>query len=240
MRETRMVAFVILAGVFGCARQSGPRFPAPTGIEKSVYPIYVLGEQVTTINGLKRRQSLVDHRGCSAFYAAPHLLVTSSTALFFNSNNKDLSAFDISKVIIMDGSRQLSVKDVVYADAETGLAVIRTAEAGTPLALRPDSELIPERLDFIGFSFEPVNSFQTLALPHWKSGPVYPVDTAAVFIENMPYFMAKAEIFTGMCGAVVFDSDQRVAGLVHRRHANRVSIITASAIHKAMQEVLDE
>lgn len=236
MRGAKLTVLVLLAGVFGCARQSGPRFSAPAGIEKSVYPIYVLGEQVTTVEGLKRRQSLVDHRGCSAFYAAPHLLVTSSTVFFSNPNSDDVSAFDISKVVIMDGSRHLNVEDVVYADAETGLAVIRTAEAGVALALRPDSELIPERLDFIGFSFEPVNSFQTLALPHWENGPIYPVDTGIAFTEDLQYFMAKAEIFTGMCGAVVFDSNRRVAGLVHRRHANRVSVITTTIIREALKE----
>lgn len=236
MREVQAVIFAVLIIMFGCARQARPDFPAPAGIEKSVYPIYVLGEQVTTINGLKRRQSLVDHRGCSAFYAAPHLLVTSSTVFFSNSNGDEVSAFDISKVVILDGSRHLNVEDVVYADAKTGLAVIRTAEAGVPLALRPDNALMPERLDFIGFSFEPVNSFQTLALPHWENGPIYPVDTDITFTEDMLYFIAKAEIFTGMCGAVVFDSDWRVVGLVHRRHANRVSVITATIIREALKE----
>ena len=240
MRGTRMAVFVILAGLFGCAGQFGPRFPAPVGIEKSVYPIYVLSEKTTTIDGLKRRQTLAEHHGCSAFYAAPHLLVTSATVFFTNKNNNELATVNTSKIMVKDGSRWLNAQDVVYADAETGLAVIRTAEAGVPLVFQPENVLLPDQLDFVGFMFERVNSFQTMALPHWKSGQIYPINTERAFIEGLGYFMAKAEIFSGMCGAVVFDSDQRVVGIVHRRHGDRVSVISVATIRRALKEAGNE
>lgn len=237
MRLFALYAFAALISVVsvGCARQSGPDFPAPARIEKSVYPLYVLGEQTTTVSGIKRQRTLANHRGCSAVYVAPHLLVTSATA-FSPAIRGDVTTINITNVMVADGDHFLHVEDVPYLDMETGLALIRTSEPGVPISLQTQL-FLQEPAFFFGFAFEPVNDFGGLAIPYWKSGSVHPVNEVAAAMAELPYFMAEAEIFLGMCGSVVFDKDKLVAGIVHRRHLDRVSVISASTICKALKEV---
>ena len=219
----------------GCARQSGPDFPAPARIEKSVFPLYVLDEQTTKVSGLKHQRTLANHRGCSAVYVAPHLLVTSAT-VFSPAVRENITTINIANVMVADGDHFLNVEDVPYLDMETGLALIQTSESGVPISLQTQL-FLQEPVFFLGFAFEPVNDFGRLALVHWKSGPVRPINEVSAAMLELPYFMAEAEIFLGMCGSVVFDKDKLVAGIIHRRYLDRVSVINASTICKALKEV---
>lgn len=240
MREIRtavVVILVVLISALGCARQARPDFPAPVGVEKSIHPIYVVDTKTFTVSGLTHTRTLADHRGCSGFYLVPHLLVTSATVFF--KNNDYNTTINPANIIITDGSAQLTVEEVVEVDEKTGLAVISTVEQGTLLPLRWDSTGLSEKLNLVGFVFEPVNSFHLLALHRWTRQYIYPVDVTAV-TEDTEVFMAKADVFSGMCGAVVFDDEGFVAGIVHRRHHDRVSVISVTALRRLRNRVLSE
>ena len=183
----------------------------------------------------RSQRTLANHRGCSAVYVAPHLLVTSATA-FSPAIRENITTINIANVLVADGAHFLNVEDVPYLDTETGLAFIKTSESGVPLSLNAQV-FLQEPTSFIGFVFEPVNDFDRLAIPRWKHGPINAINEVFAAIEELPYFMAETEIFLGMCGSVVFDKDKRVAGIIHRRHLDRVSVISASTICKALKEV---
>lgn len=237
MRAGLVFVCAILTSGLSCARQARPDFPAPVGVEKSIHPIYVVDTEIFTINGLTHTRTLADHRGCSGFYLAPYLLVT-STSVFFQNSDHNITT-NPANIIIADGSVQLTTEEVVEVDEEAGLAVIRTTEPGVSLPLAEQGVDLPERLNLIGFVFEPVNSFHVLALHRWKRDYLYPVD-GETNTEDRGIFMAKAKIFPGMCGSVVFDNDGFVTGIVHRRYYNRVSVISATALRRIRNKVLSE
>lgn len=237
MRAGLVFVCAILAGGLSCARQARPDFPAPVGVEKSIHPIYVVDTKTFTVSGLTHTRTLANHRGCSGFYIAPHLLVT-STSVFFQNSDHNITT-NAANIIIADGSVQLTVEEVVEVDEESGLAVISTVESGTSLPLREASASLPERLNLIGFVFEPVNSFHVLALHRWKRDYLYPV-AGETNTEDRGVFMAKAKTFPRMCGAVVFDDEGFVAGIVHRLHYDRVSVINAAALRRIRNKVLSE
>jgi hypothetical protein len=213
----------------GCAHyQEPPPISTPSG-EIGTFPAFVIDPSTATERDGGTYRTF---RGCSATYVAPHLLLTSATA--FPEIAPGERRADVPVIVrAADGSR-LHVRGVVYLGAGDGIALIRTWEEGRSkrlsLMATPSADLTA-----VGFhygsvpsdgSLPPTTPYQTMVRPEPE-----PYSSGGTFIR----FRFTPRLENGSCGAPLLDRDGNLAGIVHERHGEWMSAISAPAIAEAIE-----
>lgn len=219
-------AFVLSAG---CAHyRTPPSVPTPAG-EISTFPAFVIDPSTATERDGGTYRTF---RGCSATYVAPHLLLTSATAFPETAPGERRS--DVPVIVRAPDGSLLHVMGVTYLGAGDGIALVRTWEEGRskPLSLMatPNADLTA-----VGFhygtlpsdgSLPPTASYQMQVRPEPE-----PYSSGGTFIR----FRVTPNMEQGSCGAPLIDRNGDLAGMVHERHGEWMSAISAPAIAEAIE-----
>jgi hypothetical protein len=234
---------VIVAALFciSCAHQGSPRIAGLSTAEKSVFPIYVPNSSSMDLSFGARSSTTIrtSYKSCAAVYVAPHLLVTSA-AVMPAENGNGVTMLDTGGITLRDGDYSAAtVTDVPYSDIrQTGLAIIKTDEAGLPMRLRNAPVRQGEAVKVLGYTFTQVSS-QFIASAEWQ------VRDAAVSMTDYgnglgaSYFRVNAPVATGMCGSPVVDGQGLLVGIAFRVVGGETVVITAETIARVLaKEVL--
>lgn len=235
MRSVSFVAVVVMFCV-SCAHQGAPRVAGLPTAEKSIYPIYVPNSSSMEMSFGARSHTTIrtTYNSCAAAYVAPHLLVTSA-AVMPAENGNGVTVLDTSGITLRDGDYSAgTVTDVPYSDIrQTGLAIIRTEEAGLPMRLRQAPVRSGEPVKVLGYNFFQV-SRQFIASAEWQ------VRDAAVSMTDYDnglggsYFRINAPIAAGMCGSPVVDGQGLLVGIAFRSIGGETVVITSGTIARVL------
>ncbi|HTK05423.1 MAG TPA: hypothetical protein VL500_07595 [Candidatus Eisenbacteria bacterium] len=214
----------------GCAHHYAlpPSTATETG-EVSTFPAFVIDPSTATE---RDGGTYSTFRGCSATYVAPHLLLTSATA--FPEIAPGTRRSDVPIVVRTADGSWLHVTGVAYLGAGDGIALIRTWESGP--AARLGLMATPNHdLTAVGFhygavpsdgSLPPTASYRTQVRPEPE-----PYSSGGTFIR----FRFTPGLEQGSCGAPLLDRNGDLAGMVHERHGEWMSAISAPAIAEAIE-----
>jgi hypothetical protein len=225
---------ICMLSAISCATQGTPQGSWPRGLERSVFPVYVIddGSVRESFDG-RRRTATARYAACAGVYVAPDIVATSSTALPFPG--EATSYANAGSVTILDGDRSIDVTEVLHFDHLTGVALLRVSERRQPLRLRADD--LPPRapLRFLGYRFSPPAIKGRLADAEWSSGEAEFRGSTTGY--GALHYEASVSATPGSCGSVVLDAAGVVVGLLHGGSGRRVILIPASAIRTALGEV---
>ena len=147
--------------------------------------------------------------------------------------------FDANSVVILDGNVWLRASDVSFFDPESGLALIRTEQAGVPLLLADGPLDSSEILKRVGYTFR-LSSNGVFAVPSWNFGPAK-IDGKLYSLSSLAWFGVYTKLNAGSCGSPIIQKDGRLVGIIHQRIGkDKASVIGPASISEAVRSVSDE
>jgi len=228
MRSFISMVFAAIA-LTGCAHVQNSSVQVADRLTPSVVPVYSL----TGVPNPRVRTPA--HKACSGVYVAPHLFVT--TVSILDLSLEGTISYDVGGIKLMNDGELSGVQDVIYSEMSTGLVVIRTEEAGTPVPLSLAGVNPGDTLTVDGYAFTPdpfrggLSSAERVTL----KGDVS---------SQMPSGFAEAEMFNvdvtprrGMSGSAVLDAQGRLVGIVGGNSGQRTAVISARTLAAVLQTI---
>jgi hypothetical protein len=234
MRTTFIIASIVSVSLVAsaCVHQQPAPASGRAGAERSIFPVVVFNPHTETMFTGKGEETLHRYSACTGVFIAPHLMVTSATV--FPQPVEGSTFFNVDDIDISDGDFRIRPVGVIYEDRGDGIALIRTAEAGSPISLNGRPYPAGDNLVVESFIFTASVADGRLLQPEWNAVHVAPAVEPYAGSDTFARFRISAVIPNGSCGAPVLDEDGTLAGIVHERHRGWSSVISAAAIRTAI------
>jgi len=206
-----------------CSRQIAPKDVRLAGIERSVFVLSIVEDRARM-----EEKDMVVYRGqsllttsrtdplrsdaCNAVYVTKHLLATSASSF---ARKRYRKAVHLPDVRVLDGDVSRGVDEVVLRDGASGLALLRTEEAGVPIEPAREAPSSADRLTYLAHEIMIEGGSGAILVADWKVGPIQAL---------------RVPDDEQLCGAAVIDEGRRLVGVVIRDASGALAVLPVQDI----------